>query len=147
MSFRNDCAYLNFYKESLKGTIQDYQISFNEEQDTIEKIVPLTLDLFQQLVKSMEGKPPLYARLVVKVKFFHVNYVTSRTEERSYHFSSYKSERVNDVNDFYQRHMEKIAERLQAFNMNGSNLLIKNIEHIHIQCSFVKSSFKQTYFD
>ena len=139
MTFRNDCAYLNFYKQSLKGTIQDYQISFNEEQKEIEKIVPLTLDLFQQFVQSVEDKPPLHARLIAKVNFIHVNPLTKEIEERAYHFASYKCEQVFNVKDFYQRHMLKIAERLDQFNQNGSHLLMKNIAHIHIQCNFVNS--------
>ena len=137
MTFRNDCAYLNFYKQSLKGRIHDYQISFNEEQTQIEKIVPLTLDLFQQFIKSVEDKPFLHARLVAKVNFIHANPMTDKTEERSYHFASYKCEPVFDVEEFYQRHMLKIVERLHKFNQNGSNLLMKNIAHIHIQCSFM----------
>ena len=136
MSFRNDCAYLNFHKQSLKGVVQDYQISFNEEQSNIERIVPLTLDLFQQLVHSMQDKAPLHVRLIAKVNFIHLNNLTLKEDKRSYHFVSYKMERVDDVDDFYQRHMQKIASRLDSFNVNGSNLLIKNIPHIHIQCRF-----------
>ena len=137
MTFRNDCAYLTFHKQSFKGRIQDYQISFNEEQKDIKKIVPLTLSLLQQFVKSVEDKPPLHARLVAKVNFIHVNPMMNEVEERSYHFASYRMERVDDVEDFYQRHMQKITERLHTFNQNGSNLLMKNIAHIHIQCNFV----------
>ena len=139
MTFRNDCAYLKFHKQSFKGMIQDYQISFNEEQNDIEKIVPLTLSLFQQFVKSVEDKSPLRARLVAKVNFIHVNPKTNEVEERAYHFTSYRMELVLDVEDFYQRHMEKIAERLHTFNQNGSNLLMKNIAHIHLQCDFLNS--------
>ena len=40
-------------------------------------------------------------------------------------------EKVYDVQEFYERHTTKIAERLQNFNYEGSNLLIQNIAHIH----------------
>lgn len=136
MSFRNECSYLNFYKKSLKGVTEDYQISFNEDQHNIERIVPLTLDLFQQLLDSLQDKAPVHARLVAKVNFIHLNNVTQEEKERAYHFASYRSEHVDDVENFYRRHMKKIASRLDSFNVNGSNLLIKNIAHIHIQCNF-----------
>ena len=58
-------------------------------------------------------------------------------EERFYHFSSYQSEKVYDVNDFFERHMTKIASRFDSFNTNGSNLLIKNIAHIHVLLTLV----------
>ena len=133
MSFRNDCAVLNFHKESVKGRVKDYQVSFNDEQREIQRLIPLTLDLFRQLVDTFtEGR--LHARLIAKVNFSHVNPLTDEVTERAYHFASYKSEKVSDVNEFYQRHMRRIAERLDSFNINGSNLLIKNIAHIHIQC-------------
>ena len=49
MSFANDCASLNFHKRSLKGVCEDYVISFNEEQTTIEDVLIITEDLFEQL--------------------------------------------------------------------------------------------------
>ena len=42
------------------------------------------------------------------------------------------SEKVYDVNEFFVRHMTKIASRLDSFNVNGSNLLLKNIAHVHV---------------
>lgn len=134
MSFHNDCAYLKFYKKSFKGLVRDYQISFNETQSSVEDIVPLTLDLFRQLIETFKDSKIIKARLVAKVNFIHVNNLTKETEDRSYHFASLQSEQVENVEDFYHRHMQKIAERLEIFNRNGSNLLIKNIAHIHIQC-------------
>lgn len=134
MSFHNDCAFLKFHKKSFKGLVRDYQISFNEMQRSVEDVVPLTLDLFRQLIESFKDSQIVKVRLVAKVNFTHVNSLTKETEDRSYHFASLSSERVDDVEDFYHRHMRKIAERLEMFNRNGSNLLIKNIGHIHIQC-------------
>ena len=132
MSFENDSACLTFYKESLKGIVRDFVISFHEEQTDIEEVVRITSDLFEKLINSFEGTT-FCARLVAKVKFIHVNALTGETEEeRFYHFPSYCYEYVDDTQDFYHRHMQKIASRLDLFNKNGSNLLIKNIEHIHI---------------
>ena len=131
MSFTNDCASLNFYKRSLKGGVEDYQISFNENHTTIADVLHITRDLFRQLIDKFSHREPK-ARLVAKVCFIHVNSVTNEMEERYYHFSSYQTERVLDSDEFYERHMMKIASRLDNFNINGSNLLIKNIQHIHI---------------
>lgn len=136
MNFSNDCAYLNFHKQSLKGRVQDFVISFYNKPNDFNSILDETSDLFQKLWEEFSSKRFL-ARLIAKVNFEHINVTSGETEERSYHFPSYKSEEVNNPHDFFVKHIEKIVSRLDAFNSNGSNLLIKNIEHIHIQLSFI----------
>ena len=137
MSFSNDCASLNFYKQSSKGICQDYIISFNEEHTSFPEVLYITKDLFEQLIDKFSVYP-LKARLVAKVCFIHVNNDTQESEERFYHFSSYQTENVYDPEEFYERHMLKIASRLDAFNQNGSSLLIKNIQHIHICITHIR---------
>ena len=132
MSFFNNCASLNFHKRSLKGAVEDYIISFNEEHATIAYVLLITQDLFEQLMNNFSYQQAK-VRLIAKVCFIHVNNGTHEAEERFYHFPSYQTEEVIDSKEFYQRHMNKIARRLDAFNLGGSNLLIKNIAHIHIQ--------------
>ena len=95
----------------------------------IEQVLRLTLDLFQQLMKTFNGKF-VTGRLEAKVTFTHFNKETDENEERAFHFSLFKSEKKKK--DFFKRHMTKIASRLESFNANGSNLLIRSIEHIHI---------------
>jgi hypothetical protein len=136
MSFHNNCASLDFHKQSLKGKVQDFIISFNEEQTDIQHVLKLTWDLFQQLVNSFPEKDVI-ARLVAKVNFIHVNNLKDEMEERSYHFPSYRSEKVFDAEKIFKEHMTKIASRLDSFNTNGSNLLLKNIAHIHILITLV----------
>ena len=131
MLFRNDNAFLKFHKESLRGKTQDYIIHFHKEQMDLQHVLLLTSDLFKQLIESF-GNKNLVARLVAKVRFIHVNNMTDEMEERFYHFSSYGNEPVIDADDFFQRHMAKIASRLDSFNVNGSNLMIKNIAYLHI---------------
>ena len=97
----------------------------------MEHVLFITSDLFKQLIESF-GDKKIVARLVAKVKFLHVNNISNETEDRCYHFASYSSESVYDADDFFQKHMTKIASRLDSFNANGSNLMIKNIVHIHI---------------
>lgn len=144
MSFVNDCASIELYKQSMKGTLKDFIISFNEEQTDMEQVLMKTQSLFLDLIDSHDDQL-IKARLVAKVRFVHINNVTDEMEERFYHFPSYQAEHVIDMRDFYQRHMMKIAKRLDSFNQNGSNLLIKNIAHIHILLTTL--SCKQTKRD
>ena len=130
----NDYGELDFYKESLKGVVQDYVISFNAKERDIQMIVDKTLDLIQLLFNKFRNET-VRARLIAKVNFIHVNDEQQIVENRSYHFPSYHSEVVRDVNDFFIRHMMKIATRMETFHANGSNLIIDNIEHIHIALS------------
>ena len=132
-SFSNHCGTLSFHRQSLKGTVQDWKIEFNRNQLDIPTIVGDTNKLFLMLVESFSDKI-VFARLVAKVDFNHFG--KEEVEERSFHFASYSTEEVCDPSEFYERHMEKIAQRLVAFNHHGSNLVIKTISHIHIQLSF-----------
>ena len=136
-SFSNPFACLSHHKTSLRGAVQDYVLNFNSLQFQIEDIVTETLDLIEQLISSLNGRRVL-GRLVAKVNYTHINSMTNEENDRSYHFPSYSSEEIEDVEDFYTRHMTKIISRMDSFNKNGSNLMIKNVEHIHIQLS-VKS--------
>ena len=114
MEFENDCATLTFHKNSLRGRVADYVIKCHEPQ----------VDIF-----CLIGDNDAKVRLVAKVIFKHIP-----TEElRAYHFGSYAAEYVDDPQDFFQRHMMKISQRMDDFNHHGSNLLIYNISHIHIQ--------------
>ena len=136
MHFSNDCAFLNFHKQSLKGRVQDYVISFHNETADFTSILTKTSELFQRLCEAYVERS-ISARLVAKVNFYHINTVTGDREERDYHFPSLTSERVIVPDEFFHRHSQKIVSRMDNFVSNGSNLLIKNIEHIHIQLSFI----------
>lgn len=130
----NSFAWLCHHKTSLRRAVQDFIISFNSVQSDIENVIWETVELIQKLVSSFNGKR-LAGRLIAKINFLHINPETNREEVRSYHFTSYKSEEIENVEEFFVRHMSKIAHRLEMFAKNGSNLVIKNIEHIHIQLS------------
>ena len=135
-SFINSHACLSHHKTSIRGKVQDYVISFNENQHDLNEIVNQTSQLVEQLFSSFSGKR-VSGRLIAKVNFTHFNSETQQVSNRAYHFPSYATEEVNDVEDFFIRHMMKIASRMDSFNVNGSNLVIKNIEHIHIQLTFL----------
>ena len=133
-SFSNHFAHVCYHKTSVKEKVRDYVIRFNTLQRDIECIIPETLELMVQLIQSLDVKK-ISARLIAKVNFIHSNSLTDEQSLRTYYFPSYKSEQIEDLEDFYIRHMTKIASRLDSFNQNGSNLLIENVEAIFIQLS------------
>ena len=124
-----DSGLLCFHKQSLRGTCCDYKLSFYEKQlDPVDVIETVTV-LLQRLFCALRGKS-ICGRLVAAVKYIHVNDVQEKLSERVYYFPSYNSEDIEDVEDFVNRHLCKIACRMDLFNKNGSNLLIQNIENI-----------------
>ena len=128
MEFKNDCATLSFHKDSLRGRVADYVITCHEHEVDIPCVIGHTHDLFMKL---MEVYHDARVRLVAKVNFHQL----PSQELRTYHFGSYAAEFVDDPKDFFERHMMKIAQRMEDFNERGSNLVILNISHIHIQLS------------
>ena len=137
-SFSTSFACLQHHKDSLRGKVKDYVISFNEPQQDIEAMTEATFEVVQQLFLTFNDRR-VYGRLVAKVDYIQMNYEQGIMNERSYHFPSYSREEIEDVHDFFVKHMMKIASRMESFNANGSNLLIKKIEHIHIQLTFLES--------
>ena len=138
-SFSNDFANVRKHKTSLRGIVQDYVISFNEEQSEIEFIMQHTMLLVEELFQVFQKQDKtIRARLVAKVNYNHFNPTTNEYSERCFHFPSYSSEVIDDSYNFFITHMTKIANRIAEFNAsNGSNLTLINIEHIHIQLSIV----------
>lgn len=132
MNFFSALGCLCHHKASHRGVVQDFIINFNATQSNIEDILWETVELIQQLIYSFNGNR-VKARLIAKVNFTHLNPVNENETIRYYHFPSYQTEEIEDVEDFIVRHLTKIASRIDAFNHEGSNLVIKNIEHIHIQ--------------
>lgn len=130
-TFGNICR----YGESARGAVQDFIINFNEAQCDIDYILSQTLDLFHQFIETFNGRL-LKGRLIAMVKYKH-NDNAGEESERFYHFPSYNSEIISDVNEFYVRHMCKLINRMDAFHRNGSNLILVCIKHIHIHLSKV----------
>lgn len=132
--FSNSHATLSHYRTSLKGRVIDYVIRFNFEESDIKLIVNKTLDIVQKLVEYYRSKDEtISARLVARVTYEQLN------SERvvSYYHPSYKAEVIEDATEFFITHMLKISERMDSFNQNGSNLVIKNIDEIHIHINTV----------
>ena len=120
---------LCFHRRSLRGTCCDYKIEFYETQTDVETLIDTVRELLTRLFECVQGSI-LRGRLIAAVNYVHLNDVTNVISERTYYFASYPVEVVEDVEDFVSRHLCKIASRMDLFSRNGSNLLIKNIQHI-----------------
>ena len=124
---------LSFWRESLNGVVQDYCIHFKKEND-INLVVDKAFGLVKQLFEKLKWEEKnIKARLIAKINFTHL----VNEDDISYYFPSYRAEEVNDVETFFISHMQKIASRLEAFNCQGSNLIINNIDHLHIALSMI----------
>ena len=126
-AFGNLC----FHRQSLRGRVQDYIISFDEEECDIQTIVNKTYDLFENLMQHFKEKV-VKARLIAKVNYLRLNDQHEVIDNEDYHFSSYALEEVTEPKVFYERHMNKIISRMDTFHQNGSRLMINHIKHIHI---------------
>ena len=126
----NDRGKLTFNRQSVRGLVQDYVITFNDNETSIEEVIEDAYDLFNKLMEKFKDKT-IKVRLIVKIEFASVR-DTKEIETRHYHFTSYQAEYVNDREEFFKRHMSKIASRLNDFNKNGSNLIMKRILDCHI---------------
>lgn len=127
--FSNKHATLTHYKDSLNGKLKDYVIRFGENQTCAKQSADIAFVVFKQLVKYFHATGTnIAARLVALVQYVH----TETEEVRTYFHGSYSSEIVNQSDDFFYTHMLKIAERMDSFNRNGSNLKIHGIKEIHI---------------
>ena len=131
----NDRCKLEFYKQSVRGYVRDYVISFNDNETSIEEVIDDSYDLFDKLMETFKDKM-VKVRLIAKIEFAAIN-DGKETEVRHYHFTSYQAEFVEDRKEFFQRHMLKIASRLNEFNQNGSNLIMKRICDCHIAISIL----------
>ena len=130
-SIINAFGNLCFHRQSLRGAVQDYIISFNEEECDIQTMVHKTYDLFEILMQRFNDKV-VKARLIAQVNYLRLNDQHEVTGEEDYHFASYSLEEVTNLKDFYERHMCKIASRMDSFHQHGSRLMISHIKHIHI---------------
>ena len=132
----NECGTLSLHKQTTNGKLQDYIISFHKDEADIELVVDRTKQLFLQLIEYFaDSNITIMARLVMKIHFQHI---VNDLEDRFYHFGSYSAEVVRDPSEFFTRHMYKIVQRLDQFNHHGSNLVMKEISHIHIQLTLLK---------
>lgn len=134
----NDYGKINLSKSGFNGILRDYTLKFNEKEMNIDLVLNESLELIQQLFQMLQHpNKRIKARLIANVSYYHVDGVNKIIEERTYHFPSYSAEEVYDVEEFFVRHMQKIISKMDSFHINGSNLVINQIQHIHIPISFI----------
>ena len=127
--YSNNFATLTEYRVSKRKTVADYVIRFHLEQTDIQAVVKHSFDIFKQLVEEHHHKnKTLKGRLIALVNYIHM----IKEESVSYYHPSLQTEDINDAEKFFHTHMLKIAKRMENMNHQGSNLLIRNIEEIHI---------------
>ena len=126
----NDYASLSHHRDSLKGAVIDFKICFKHRQYTVRDVIHIASHLVKELIDAFHREDlTVRGNLVARVMYVR----TSTEEEVVYHHSSCPSEIIDDAEDFFVTHMMAIAERLDSWNRNGSNLLIKDIELIYVQ--------------
>lgn len=133
LTIENEHCDLKFHRQSQCGIVRDYIISFKNEESNIEVIVQKTSDIFLELMDVFKDCK-IKARLVADIEF---EKMIGDNDDVRYHFGSYSSEWVGDPEMFYERHMCKIISRLDNFNERGSNLILKKVNHIHIQLAIL----------
>lgn len=126
--FSNDFATLTLYKH-FRNRVNDYVIRFHSEQKDIQVIVQHTFDIVKALCDMYHNDGKMISgRMIAYVTYFHIE----KEEEVRYFHASYRTEKIDNIESFFTRHMQKICERMDDFNRQGSNLLIKCIPEIHI---------------
>ena len=126
----NNRGKLTFHRQSVRGLVQDFIITFNDNETSFEDVIEDTYELFNKLMEKFKDKN-VKVRLIAKIEFASIR-DNKEIEFHHYHFTSYQAEYVDNRKEFFIRHMLKIASRLNDFNRNGSNLVMKRICDCHI---------------
>ena len=110
-------------------------IRFHSEQDNLDVIVKHTFQVVKELVDyyHYEKGETTSGRLVALVKYFHID----KEEIVSYYHPSYQAEVIEEADNFYFHYMLKICERMENFNHQGSNFIMKNVQEIHFHISVI----------
>ena len=144
LKFSNTFGRLCFHKQSLRGAVQDYIITFNDDETDITFVIHRSFELFTELMEYFK-KDIVKARLIAEIEFIKLNDRQEEVGLASFHFASYQAENVTNAEEFYKRHMCKIASRMDSFHRNGSRLLLQRIKHIHIALNVIQSTTSPTH--
>lgn len=135
--YSNEEATLTLYKDVLQGQHQDYVIRFNHEQQSIEEVIQISSDIVKLLIDEFHQKDKtIKGRLVARMCYIRINKENDTADEITHYIPSYRSEIIDNAQDFFITHMMKIGQRMENFNANASNLIIHNISeiHLHVHC-------------
>ena len=125
---------LSLHKQCFGGAAQDYIIRFKEREMTIEDVIDISSNTVTELIQLCQRRGRiLKGRLIARVVYTSMNH----DESIIYYHPSYSMETIHDPNQFYTEHMLKIAQRMDNFHRNGSNLIIDRIDEIHLHFSTI----------
>ena len=133
----NEFGNLCLHRRSTRGVVQDYIVTFDQEESNIKSVIDKSYDLFEQLMNHFKDVW-VKVRLIAQVNYLRVNENHEVIGQEDFHFASYQAEEVFDTKDFYERHMAKIASRMDGFHQRGSRLLLNRFKHIHIALTVCK---------
>ena len=133
----NEFGNLCLHRQSTRGVVQDYIVTFDQEESDIKSVIDKSYDLFEQLMNHFKDVW-VKVRLIAQVNYLRVNENHEVIGQEDFHFASYQAEEVLDTKDFYERHMAKIASRMDGFHQRGSRLLLNRFKHIHIALTVCK---------
>ena len=133
----NEFGNLCLHRQSRRGFIQDYIVTFDQEESNIKSVIDKSYDLFEQLMNHFKDVW-VKVRLIAQVNYLRVNENHEVIGQEDFHFASYQAEEVYNPKDFYERHMAKIASRMDGFHQRGSRLLLNRFKHIHIALTVCK---------
>ena len=133
----NEFGNLCLHARSKRGVVQDYIVTFDQEESNIKSVIDKSYDLFEQLMNHFKDVW-IKVRLIAQVNYLRVNENHEVIGQEDFHFASYQAEEVFDAKDFYERHMSKIASRMDGFHQRGSRLLLNRFKHIHIALTVCK---------
>ena len=133
----NEFGNLCLHRRSTRGVVQDYIVTFDQEESDIKSVIDKSYDLFEQLMNHFKDVW-VKVRLIAQVNYLRVNENHEVIGQEDFHFASYQAEEVFDTKDFYERHMTKIASRMDGFHQRGSRLLLNRFKHIHIALTVCK---------
>ena len=133
----NEFGNLCLHRRSTRGVVQDYIVTFDQEESDIKSVIDKSYDLFEQLMNHFKDVW-VKVRLIAQVNYLRVNENHEVIGQEDFHFASYQAEEVFNTKDFYERHMAKIASRMDGFHQRGSRLLLNRFKHIHIALTVCK---------
>ena len=138
-SLRNnyDCQ-LQLNRVSARGVVVDYRIVLGPNEGDIERVIAATEDLFGAICSHYINYR-WKARLVALCEYERLNNEGEVSGKETYHHASYQSEWCSMwmTEEFYRRHMLKIANRIETFLRNGSSLRLAAFKHIHVAVTLV----------
>ena len=132
--YSNNRLTLSLHKQCFGGAGQDFVMRFNQYETDINDIISISSNLVKMLVNEyLQKQKAVKGRLVARVVYISMN----SNEKVVYYHPSYQTEFIHDGEEFFTQRMLKIAQRMDEFNRNGSNLIIDDIDEIHLHFSMM----------